>query len=104
MKKSTRWHVPPAEPDPPQSDFPGDLEPLVTAPLTCELSCGINLVQPAEITDQLRDAKEEQIRDRAYQKWEQAGSPGGDGFDFWIAAEHEILGPPASESAPPRSP
>jgi hypothetical protein len=30
------------------------------------------------------------IRELAYFKWEAAGFPEGDGFDFWLEAEREI--------------
>ena len=30
------------------------------------------------------------IRELAYIKWEAAGFPAGDGFDFWLEAEREI--------------
>ena len=30
------------------------------------------------------------IRLRAYQKWEAAGKPAGDGVEFWLAAEREL--------------
>lgn len=30
------------------------------------------------------------IRLCAYQKWEAAGKPGGDGIQFWLAAEKEL--------------
>jgi hypothetical protein len=30
------------------------------------------------------------IRNRAYQKWEAAGKPGGDGVQFWLEAEREL--------------
>jgi hypothetical protein len=33
----------------------------------------------------------EEIRVRAYQKWEAAGRPGGDGVPFWLEAEQELL-------------
>jgi len=33
----------------------------------------------------------EQIRHRAYLKWEAAGKPDGDGARFWIEAEQELL-------------
>ena len=33
---------------------------------------------------------EQAIRVRAYQKWEAAGKPGGDGVSFWIEAEQEL--------------
>jgi hypothetical protein len=31
------------------------------------------------------------IRLRAYSKWEAAGKPDGDGSRFWLAAEEELL-------------
>jgi hypothetical protein len=37
------------------------------------------------------DAKPQVVRVRAYQKWEAAGKPKGDGVSFWIEAEQEIL-------------
>jgi len=44
-------------------------------------------------TNPLRNGKpsEEDIRLRAYQKWEAAGRPGGDGMRFWLQAEQELL-------------
>lgn len=33
----------------------------------------------------------EEIRLRAYLKWEAAGRPGGDGLSFWVEAERELL-------------
>jgi Protein of unknown function (DUF2934) len=33
---------------------------------------------------------EDQIRDLAYRKWEEAGCPTGDGMAFWLAAEEEL--------------
>ena len=59
----------------------------VTAPSECDLS-GLRMLT----ADQRADACEEQIRQLAYQKWEQAGCPSGDGFDFWLDAERDILG------------
>lgn len=41
--------------------------------------------------EQRMDACEEEIRQLAYQKWEQAGCPSGDGFDFWIEAERDVM-------------
>lgn len=32
----------------------------------------------------------EGIRERAYDKWEQAGCPCGDGVEFWLQAEAEL--------------
>ena len=37
------------------------------------------------------DACEEAIRDLAYIKWEEAGCPSGDGHDFWLDAEREVV-------------
>jgi hypothetical protein len=34
---------------------------------------------------------EETVRLRAYQRWEAAGMPGGDGVKFWLEAEQELL-------------
>lgn len=36
------------------------------------------------------ESREDVIRTLAYQKWEQAGSPQGDGVDFWLDAEAEF--------------
>lgn len=33
----------------------------------------------------------EAIRLCAYRKWESAGKPGGDGVQFWLEAEHELV-------------
>ncbi|WP_439627300.1 DUF2934 domain-containing protein [Gemmata sp.] len=37
---------------------------------------------------------EEAIRVRAYQNWERAGRPEGDGVAFWLEAEGELTGAP----------
>lgn len=39
-----------------------------------------------------RPPTEEQVRDLAYRKWEEAGHPPGDGAEFWLAAERELAG------------
>lgn len=39
---------------------------------------------------------EDAIRVRAYQNWERAGRPEGDGVAFWLEAEAELKGTPAS--------
>ncbi len=41
--------------------------------------------------EQCRDGCEEEIRQLAYQKWEESGCPSGDGFDFWVEAEREVM-------------
>ena len=33
---------------------------------------------------------EQEIRALAHSKWEAAGSPAGDGVEFWLAAEREV--------------
>jgi hypothetical protein len=33
----------------------------------------------------------EDIRLCAYRKWESAGKPSGDGVQFWLEAEHELI-------------
>jgi len=35
-------------------------------------------------------ASAEEIRLCAYQKWENAGKPAGDGIQFWLEAEQEL--------------
>jgi hypothetical protein len=42
--------------------------------------------------DTRRTASDEEVRLRAYLKWEAAGRPPGDGADFWLAAERELRG------------
>jgi hypothetical protein len=34
---------------------------------------------------------QEDVRRRAYEKWEAAGKPVGDGVEFWLRAEQELL-------------
>ncbi len=34
--------------------------------------------------------KDQQIRQLAYKKWEEAGHPTGDGVNFWLEAETEL--------------
>jgi hypothetical protein len=33
---------------------------------------------------------EEEIREKAYTLWEEAGRPDGDGIEFWVRAEQEL--------------
>lgn len=40
---------------------------------------------------QFMDSCEEAIRELAFLKWEEAGCPSGDGFDFWLEAEREVM-------------
>jgi hypothetical protein len=37
---------------------------------------------------------EEEVRERAYLLWEEAGRPEGDGVDFWVQAEQQLLESP----------
>lgn len=41
------------------------------------------------------DSSQDAIRDLAYQKWEQAGCPDGDGVNFWLDAEHDLQSAPS---------
>jgi hypothetical protein len=48
----------------------------------------------ASIVDNTPDGRsipEEEIRLRAYHKWEDAGKPIGDGVKFWLEAERELV-------------
>lgn len=50
--------------------------------------------QAKPVADQaveLDAGREDEIRPLAYRKWQEAGSPPGDGAEFWLAAETEIL-------------
>ena len=52
---------------------------------------GVRLCTPqCQSPQQIMDACEEEIRDLAYTKWEEAGCPSCDGFDFWLEAEQEV--------------
>lgn len=54
--------------------------------------------QPCQ--EQPNDEFDMAIRELAYYKWEAAGFPPGDGFDFWLEAEREtIANQPASTTA-----
>lgn len=33
---------------------------------------------------------EEEVREKAYLLWEEAGKPEGDGVEFWVRAEQEL--------------
>lgn len=62
-------------------------DPNATVVLTggqgCEGACPSN--------QQPNDACEEAIRTLAHSKWEAAGCPAGDGVEFWLEAEREII-------------
>ena len=38
-----------------------------------------------------RSVRADDIRRRAYEKWERAGKPAGDGVQFWLEAEQELM-------------
>ena len=61
-------------------------DPNATVVLTgehgCEATCPSNQ-RPTNV-------HEEAIRALAHSKWEFAGCPVGDGFDFWLEAEREV--------------
>ena len=41
--------------------------------------------------EQVQKGRSHAVQVRAYQKWEAAGKPKGDGVNFWIEAEQELL-------------
>lgn len=41
---------------------------------------------------EIEDIKNDMIRQLAYEKWEAAGRPEGDGVQFWLEAEAEYVG------------
>ena len=45
----------------------------------------------------------DEIRQLAYAKWEAAGKPPGDGSDFWLQAEKELLDRKVVGSSPVRT-
>ncbi len=54
--------------------------------------------QPAPVKSQTPERRGESSGDRseeirllAYRKWQEAGCPNGDGVQFWLTAEAEIL-------------
>jgi len=46
-------------------------------------------------------ATEHDIRTLAHAKWQAAGCPAGDGFDFWLAAEQELTCSGSVSALPP---
>ena len=49
------------------------------------------IIVVCQTQQQFMDACEEAIRELAYVKWEEAGCPSGDGHDFWLDAEREVV-------------
>lgn len=60
-------------------------------------SSGQTMSQPSH--DKSSDDFDMAVRELAYFKWEAAGFPNGDGFDFWLEAERELRA-----SQPPSTP
>jgi hypothetical protein len=52
-----------------------------------------------EERDMTNASREQEIRKIAYSKWEKAGWPAGDGMNFWLEAEQELLDQEACQSA-----
>lgn len=50
-------------------------------------------VEQEEMFENHSEEQLERIRQKAYEKWEAAGRPEGDGIDFWLAAELELAKP-----------
>lgn len=50
----------------------------------------LTVLQTLDEAEQAIQALEAEIRTLAYQKWEEAGRPEGDGVQFWVEAESEI--------------
>lgn len=49
------------------------------------------VADPVPQTQNGLSASEDRIRERAYLKWEAAGRPPGDGANFWIEAQQELM-------------
>ncbi len=62
------------------------LDPSATVTLTGEHGRDATCLSNQQPSDDC----EETIRAVAYSKWEAAGCPAGDGFDFWLGAEREV--------------
>lgn len=60
--------------------------PNATVAQTGELAC--ESARPSN--QQSTGARDEAIRALAFRKWEAAGCPAGDGFEFWLEAEREV--------------
>jgi hypothetical protein len=62
-------------------------KPALTEPATevTTASASANVVPAAG-----GNSVEDEIRRRAYLKWEAAGRPSGDGLPFWVEAEREL--------------
>jgi hypothetical protein len=59
-----------------------------TAPRPAEPAGKLPAAAPAASTRAV--ISEDEIRQRAYQRWQAAGAPAGDGALFWLEAEQEL--------------
>lgn len=53
-------------------------------------TAGIEKTPPGKRARTAPPGEEEKIRQLAYQKWEAAGKPDGDGLSYWLEAEQEL--------------
>lgn len=63
---------------------------VVSDPATILLSDILNRDESDPLKEPPGEGQGEAIRVLAYQKWEAAGCPEGDGTEFWLDAEEEI--------------
>jgi len=62
----------------------------VTAPLTSKWKTAIRPSPDIQLQME-KSVSEQAIRVRAFQIWEAAGKPAGDGVRFWLEAERELF-------------
>ena len=65
-----------------------------TTPAHARPTAPARAAQPAaapETNHRARSVSADDIRRRAYEKWERAGKPAGDGVQFWLEAEQELM-------------
>ena len=60
-----------------------DATVIFTGERLCEVTCPSNQLPANDCEDA--------IRALAHRKWEAAGCPAGDGLDFWLEAEQEVI-------------
>ncbi len=74
-------------PDRASSGNANTTEATSTAKVTAD---GDHQAERQSCQEVVADDFEMAIRELAYHKWEAAGFPEGDGFDFWLEAEREV--------------
>jgi len=72
------------------NENPSTSEDLVVSSTTMLLSDILNRDESARPKQPPWEGQDEAIRVLAYQKWEAAGCPEGDGTEFWLDAEQEV--------------